>query len=179
MRTIDLAFDRHNPRLVEFDITSKTTDEEMIQLLWNVMDVHELVLSIAASGFFPYEALLVAEEAGKNIVIEGNRRLAAVRILLEPGIVDSGYVTIPKLSVEVRDSLHELPVLVGSAKTLGVISGLNGTHCTSCQCWSARAKTLGVISGLNMSTGQPSGAATPSLATSPTCIGSTTYHSTT
>jgi len=114
MRTIDLAFDRHNPRLVEFEITNKTTDEEMIQLLWNVMDVHELVLSIAASGFFPYEALLVAKEAGKNIVIEGNRRLAAVRILLEPGIVDSGYVTIPKLAVEVRDSLRELPVLVGT-----------------------------------------------------------------
>ena len=114
IQTFDLAFDRHNPRLVEFEITSRTTDEEMIQVLWNTMDVHELVLSIAASGFFPHEALIVAQEAGKNIVIEGNRRLAAVRVLLEPGIVDSGYVTIPNLSPEDRDLLHELPVLIGT-----------------------------------------------------------------
>ena len=114
MRTIDLAFDRHNPRLVEFEITSKTTDEEMIQLLWNTMDVHELVLSIAASGFFPHEALIVAKEAGKHVVIEGNRRLAAVRVLLEPDIVDSGYVKIPRLSTDARKSLRELPVLMGT-----------------------------------------------------------------
>ena len=114
MQVDRLIFDRDNPRLVEFEITSKTTDEEMIQLLWNTMDVHELVLSIAASGFFPHEALIVAQEAGTNIVIEGNRRLAAVRVLLEPEIVDSGYVTIPELSRKARESLQKLPVLIGT-----------------------------------------------------------------
>ena len=112
--TIALGFDRHNPRLVEFEITSKTTDEELIQLLWNTMDVHELVLSIAASGFFPHEALIVAKEAGKHVVIEGNRRLAAVRVLLEPSIVDSGYVTIPKISLK-----YQLR---------------SGNHCANCRC---------------------------------------------
>ena len=114
MQVDRLIFDRDNPRLVEFEITSKTTDEEMIQLLWNTMDVHELVLSIAASGFFPHEALIVSQEAGTNIVIEGNRRLAAVRVLLEPEIVDSGYVTIPELSRKARESLQKLPVLIGT-----------------------------------------------------------------
>jgi len=114
MRTTDLAFDLHNPRLVEFEIASKPTDQEIIQLLWNTMDVHELVLSIAASGFFPHEALIVAKEAGKHVVIEGNRRLAAVRVLLEQDIVDSGYVKIPRLSTDDRKSLCELPVLIGT-----------------------------------------------------------------
>ncbi|MDE0449597.1 MAG: hypothetical protein OXH96_23245 [Spirochaetaceae bacterium] len=111
-----LNFDRHSARLVEFGVTPKTTDEEMIQLLWDTMDIHELVLSISAGGFFRYERLVVAREAGNNIVIEGNRRLAAVRVLLEPGIVDSGQVTIPKLSRDARESLNELPVLIGTRR---------------------------------------------------------------
>ena len=111
-----LNFDCHSARLVEFEVTCKTTDEEMIQFLWDTMNVHELVLSIAASGFFPHEALIVAKEAGKNIVIEGNRRLAAVRVLVEPGLVDSRHVTIPKLSKDARESLNELPVLIGTRR---------------------------------------------------------------
>ncbi|MDE0025599.1 MAG: hypothetical protein OXP69_14405 [Spirochaetaceae bacterium] len=114
MPTSDLGFDRHNPRLVEFKVTSETTDEELIQLLWDTMDVYELVLSIAASGFFPHEALIVAREASKHVVIEGNRRLAAVRVLLKPDIIDFGNVTIPELSIEARDSLRELPVLLAT-----------------------------------------------------------------
>ena len=111
-----LNFDCHSARLVEFGVTRKTTDEEMIQLLWDTMDIHELVLSISAGGFFRHERLVVAREAGKNMVIEGNRRLAAVRVLLQPGIVDFGHVTIPKLSRDARESLHELPVLIGTRR---------------------------------------------------------------
>ena len=109
-----LSLDRHSARLAQFEVIGKTADEEMIRLLWNTMGVHELVLSIAACGFFPYERLVVAREAGKNIVIEGNRRLAAVRVLLEPGIVDPGHVTIPKLSRDARESLSNLPVLIST-----------------------------------------------------------------
>lgn len=111
-----LNFDCHSARLVEFEVTSKTSDEEMIQLLWDTMDIHELVLSISACGFFRHERLVVAREAGKNIVIEGNRRLAAARVLLQPDIVDTGHVTIPKLSRDARESLHELPVLIGTRR---------------------------------------------------------------
>lgn len=134
-----LTFDRANPRLVEFEITSKTTDEEMIQLLWNTMDVHELVLSIAASGFFPHEVLVVAQEASKNIVIEGNRRLAAVRVLLDPGIVDSGYVTIPELSSKAQESLQALPVLIGSRQ--GFWRHLGFKHVNGPAKWGSYAKS--------------------------------------
>ena len=109
-----LNFDCESARLVQFEVKRKTTDGEMIQLLWDTMNVHELVLSIAASGFFPHEALIVAKEAGKNVVIEGNRRLAAVRVLLEPSIIGARHVTIPKLTRDARESLNELPVLIGT-----------------------------------------------------------------
>ena len=72
----DLSFDRRNPRLVEFDLPANATELDVIQLLWETMAVRELALSIAASGYFQNEPLIVASENGRNVVIEGNRRLA-------------------------------------------------------------------------------------------------------
>lgn len=75
------------------------------------MDVRELVQSIAASGFFDHEPLIVATERGKNVVIEGNRRLAAVRVLLDPKLIESSNYEIPVLSREDKKKLEELPVV--------------------------------------------------------------------
>ena len=79
-----LSFDPKNPRLPEFELTDDSTESEIIQVLWDAMDVRELVLSIGASGFFSHEPLIVDRENGKNVVIEGNRRLAAVRMPTSP-----------------------------------------------------------------------------------------------
>jgi ParB/Sulfiredoxin domain len=110
-RTEALQFDRNNPRLAEYGITSRTSDEEILELLWDAMDVRELVQSIAASGFFAHEPLIVSEERGKKIVIEGNRRLAAVRVLLNGDLVDTHGWKVPKLNKSKREDLASLPVI--------------------------------------------------------------------
>ena len=110
----DLAFDRKNPRLAEFDVVDNEAD--IIKVLWDTMDVQELVLSIAASGYFQNEPVIVAEENGRNVVIEGNRRLAAVKLLLEPEIGKVLNAKIPYLSNEHRESLREIPTLLSSRK---------------------------------------------------------------
>ena len=95
MKVSDLSFDVGNPRLPEFDLTSASTDVEIVRILWDAMDVRELVMSIVASGFFPHEPLIVARENGKNIVIEGNRRLAAVKLLLVPDLAGEIGAKVP------------------------------------------------------------------------------------
>src|ERR1700709_512381 len=74
----DLRFDVRNPRLSEDEDVSQ---EDLLKRLWRDFAVDELALSIAANGFFPHEPLFAAEEEGELIVVEGNRRLAAVRLL--------------------------------------------------------------------------------------------------
>ncbi|NOT58909.1 MAG: hypothetical protein HOP19_01660 [Acidobacteria bacterium] len=37
----DLHFDRKNPRLVEYDISPKASDDDILKLLWDAMDVRE------------------------------------------------------------------------------------------------------------------------------------------
>ena len=64
-----LHFDRSNPRLAEYGVSTETTEDDILDILWDAMDVMELVQSIAASGFFPHEALVVSREHNKNIVI--------------------------------------------------------------------------------------------------------------
>lgn len=112
IRRIDLprlVFDHQNPRLVEFELGDEPSEKDIIQVLWATMDVWELVQSIAASGFFAHETLLVLADADRYIVIEGNRRLAAVKILLDPGLVPSRRVRIPAITAEQRESLSQLP----------------------------------------------------------------------
>ena len=116
MSVSELRFDYKNPRLPEFDLGSETPETEIIRILWDAMDVRELVMSISASGFFPHEPLIVAEEDGKNVVIEGNRRLAAVRLLSDPSLVSKLEVSVRHLDQEARLRLNELPVIRSSRR---------------------------------------------------------------
>ena len=111
MSVSELTFDYKNSRLPEFDISRETPETEIIRILWAAMDVRELVMSISASGFFRQEPLIVANEDGKNIVIEGNRRLAAVKLLLEPTLAKGFELGVQSLSEEDRLRLNELPVI--------------------------------------------------------------------
>jgi transcriptional regulator with XRE-family HTH domain len=109
----ELSFDSSNPRISEFNILSTAKDEEIISILWNVMGVEEIVLSIKASGFFDNEPLIAIKEKGKNIIIEGNRRLAAVKCILNPIYADNlGFnKNLLTVSPEIRKQLNKLPVI--------------------------------------------------------------------
>ena len=109
--TEELRFDWQNPRLREFGISENTTDDEILQKLWDNMDVKELVMSISANGFFQHEALIVAKENGQNVVIEGNRRLAAVKAILNHSLVQTPWDQMPQPSEKILSELKELPCL--------------------------------------------------------------------
>lgn len=133
-----LHFDRSNPRLAEYGIAATTQDSDILQILWDAMDVRELVQSISASGFFPHEAVIAAEEAGKLVVIEGNRRLAAVKVLLSPEIADGHGWQVPELTVEKRKALSEIPVIISSRESAWRYLGFK--HVNGPAKWSSYAK---------------------------------------
>lgn len=115
LRAKDLHFDINNPRLVEYQIKSKTSEKEIINILWSEMAVNEIVMSIIAHGFFENEAMYAVVEDGKYIVVEGNRRLAAVKSILEPSLIDNSGMNrfLNKITPELIESLsNQLPVIV-------------------------------------------------------------------
>lgn len=111
VKTGELIFDYKNPRLIEFAVNKNTSDKEILMTLWDEMAVEEIVLSIAASGFSAYEPLIVIREKEKKIVIEGNRRLAAVKAILMPGYLEKyGSSNIPEISKRIKEDIKKLPV---------------------------------------------------------------------
>ncbi len=82
-----LELDRKNPRLREFGINEHSTQTDILEILWDEMDVLELMHSIVSNGFWDYEPLVVLEtpDPEKYIVLEGNRRLAAILLIHNQG----------------------------------------------------------------------------------------------
>ena len=140
MKVSDLTFDLKNPRLPEFDLNDSATEAEVIKVLWEAMDVKELVMSIAASGFFSHEPLVVAEEGGKNVVIEGNRRLAAVKVLLNPVLAEDLKADLPAITEDEKRDLQELPTMRGTHKDAWRYLGFK--HVNGPAKWSSYAKSL-------------------------------------
>jgi len=138
MRVSELHFDYKNPRLAEYGIGETTPETEILKILWDAMDVQELVQSIAASGYFPHEPLIVTKENGKNIVIEGNRRLAAVKVLLHDRIAKDNEWEVPTLSKEARDKLETLPAILSLRKDSWRYLGFK--HVNGPAKWSSYAK---------------------------------------
>ena len=139
VKVSSLAFDLRNPRLAEFDLAGSATEAELVRVLWEAMDVRELVLSIAASGFFRHEPLIVAREEGKNVVIEGNRRLAAVKLLRDPGLAKELTVSVPALTPAEAAALETLPTVQGTRESAWRYLGFK--HVNGPAKWSSYAKS--------------------------------------
>ncbi|PPF75479.1 hypothetical protein C5B96_16665 [Subtercola sp. Z020] len=87
----ELNLDLKNPRMPDAEFLDQS---EAVQYLADHADVSELVQSIATSGWYDYEPLIVLR--GENVVLEGNRRLAALRLIADPDLAKSLGVAIPE-----------------------------------------------------------------------------------
>jgi hypothetical protein len=90
-----LSLDLSNPRMPDATFTN---ENEAIAYLYAQADLGELIQSIGNSGWLEFEPLIVEEST--MTVVEGNRRLAALRILANPELQAHFKVNLP-------DPLHE------------------------------------------------------------------------
>ncbi|MBI3895833.1 MAG: ParB N-terminal domain-containing protein [Acidobacteria bacterium] len=73
-----LDFDPENPRFAG-DVSGKSQDEIQRYVYGKPHYASELVDSLLENGFIDYEPLVVKQKNGRFAVVEGNRRLAAIR----------------------------------------------------------------------------------------------------
>ena len=94
----ELKLDPENPRLPER--LKGAPDREILNWMLTDATLADLMASIAENGFFGGEALIgIHDEAdGKIIIVEGNRRLASVKVLHNPNLVDSKIKTVRELA---------------------------------------------------------------------------------
>jgi hypothetical protein len=89
---VDLHFDRENPRFVDFGFTDEA---DIVRELYEQADVDELIQSILSAGYIDFEPMIVLREG--NIVLEGNRRLAALRLIAEESLRKKLKVSLPAI----------------------------------------------------------------------------------
>ncbi len=112
-----LLLDKENPRLAS-SLVQEPTQEDLVRVLWTQMAVDEVALSIAANGYYEDEPLLIipgkqprAGTSREYIVIEGNRRLAAVLLLRDSSLRRRIKATdLPSINETDRKALDTLPV---------------------------------------------------------------------
>ena len=113
-----LRLDGRNPRLIGAD--DKASDEAIIARLYRSAGLDELLQSISANGYMDIEPLVVMSDPGSDndtlVVLEGNRRLAALRLLREPDLAsrikaaEGLRISIPLIADRLRATLDEVSV---------------------------------------------------------------------
>ena len=131
-----LRFDRRNPRLF---LDGELDESDLVERLWKEFAVDELALSIASNGYFEHEPLFVAPENGKLVVVEGNRRLAAVRILVDGTLrAKVGASDLPTITSARRKELATLPAIECERQSIWQYVGFK--HVNGPQPWQSYAK---------------------------------------
>lgn len=133
-----LDFDHKNPRF------PKEVAEGSIELLLErfVRDerLQEIIDSIGDQGYFPGEPLLVVPtKGGRYTVVEGNRRLAALKLLTGELEAPQGRISIEKAVDEAKLRPEAVPCLVFKRENQ-ILRYLGFRHITGIKSWSALQK---------------------------------------
>lgn len=137
----ELEFDFDNPRLMDGEGPQPTKEPEMIDWLWKNADVAELTESISQSGWMQFDDMVVMKADGANhyVVLEGNRRLAALKLFTKPGLAASLDIPLPDLGAKQKESLQQIWVKAvpsrDDARAFIGFKHVNGPHK-----WDAYAK---------------------------------------
>lgn len=144
MRRIDnlspdeLSLDRMNPR---FGLHTAEDEVAAIEILIEKANLKELWDSIAERGYEQFEPLVATREDDLLVVLEGNRRLAAVKILLSRDLAGSDVVRrrIPHIDPDKLSTCKSLPVVI--VKDRAEAAGYIGfKHVNGPARWSSLAK---------------------------------------
>ena len=80
----EIYLDEQNPRL---PTTVGRGQDEMLRYIARNTSITELMTAIAENGYFPGEPIIVVpREARGHSVVEGNRRLVALKLLSDPSL---------------------------------------------------------------------------------------------
>jgi hypothetical protein len=134
----ELLLDPGNPSLAGHEFALEEQDR-ILEWLWKNKSVNELVDSIVASGFWQHEELFASREKGRLVVVEGNRRLAAVKVLTDASLrARLRLRDFGPLNPEVQASLEKLPVLIRPRQEIWEFIGFK--HVNGPQEWDSIAK---------------------------------------
>jgi len=136
-----LLLDLTNPRLQTGEEVEISTEHQLIETLVEIAALDELVLSICTNGYLNLEPLIVhGADGGPYTVLEGNRRLASIRLIQDPAFAAQVGIRVPtKLRPGVQESLKNV-LVYRVAKLDDAREFIGFKHINGPQRWDAYAK---------------------------------------
>lgn len=94
-----LTLDLNNPRLHIGTEIAVGTEDEVITALSDISALDELITSICTNGYLNLEPLIVIGKSsdGPFRVLEGNRRLAAIKLIRNPDLAERLGIKVPQV----------------------------------------------------------------------------------
>lgn len=146
-----LRLDSRNPRLPEEVQGSGQT--QLLNYLHNNATLDELIMSFVDNGYFGHEPLIISrpDDTGIHDVLEGNRRLAALTILLRLDIAMTLGIEasiFPSPTDEELSKLYDIPcVVVEDREEIHRFLGFR--HIGGIKTWSAEAKARYLVAEIS------------------------------
>lgn len=150
----NLVFDPQNPRIPEG--LDGHDEGEILEWMLRNGDLLGLMSSIGATGYSNAEPLLAISDGGdKFIVVEGNRRLAALKLLLNPERATVRRTSVKDCAEQAIYRPEHVPVIVSSSRD-EVLAYLGYRHITGVKPWGPlqKAKYLKQLFTYYMRNGQ-------------------------
>ena len=135
-----LDFDSLNPRLPNY--LDKSDDAQVVEWMLKEANIVELMGSIGEQGYFEGEPLIVvpAKTSAKHFeVVEGNRRLTAVKLLHNPELASARKSAVTEAAKAAQYKPEKLPVLKFDSRD-EVLRYLAYRHITGIEPWNPLQK---------------------------------------
>lgn len=134
-----LLLDAENPRLP----SSVDRDQQsMLNYIADTTSIEELMDAIAENDFFPGEPLIVVKhntEKDTYIVVEGNRRLTALKLLQDPANCSRPGVRMEEIADRAKHKPSSVPIVERPSRE-DVLPYLGFRHITGIKQWEPLAK---------------------------------------
>lgn len=128
----ELELDRANPRLPKS--LQYSTEEDIISYMLQEAATLELMIAIGKNDYFLGEQLLVVKGGNKYTVVEGNRRLTAVKLLNNKDLATVKKESIKKVWDESEYFPTRIPCLVFKERE-DILKYLGYRHITGTKSW--------------------------------------------
>lgn len=145
----NLILDPENPRLPESLLRDQAS---MLNYIAETTSIEELMSAIAENDYFAGEPLIVvpSNDANKTfIVVEGNRRLCAVKLLADPTLFAKRGARMIELATSAKHKPDLLPT-IQLTKRSDVLPYLGFRHITGVKQWEPLAKARYIEQLLNL-----------------------------
>ncbi|HEY3300363.1 MAG TPA: hypothetical protein VGJ90_06250 [Methylophilaceae bacterium] len=135
-----LDFDKSNPRLLNGNDYDTTSDEDIITALNEISPIDEVITSICTNTYLDFEPLIViSTNDGRFKVLEGNRRLASIKLIKDPELAKRCKIPLPAIPENVLLSVQEVTVWLVEKET-DAQSFIGFKHINGPSRWDAYAK---------------------------------------